>query len=220
MVAIMKLLYGILLVSVIFVGPVAAQSTANRLSAAARLEMDEKLKRLTAQVEDLQALNGNLARDLKIVSDQVRRQNDAMKDFAKSWDAAFSDYVRKKELLDLRKMVEEIEKRRVQDTKLTKDTFTQLRKQIEKILDTPPTVIQVQPSKQNDARGTSGGPSGKWYTMERGQTVSAVIEAFNSELKSMGRRARISLSQVKAANPTINLDRIRIGEKLFIPIID
>jgi hypothetical protein len=56
--------------------------------------------------------------------------------------------------------------------------------------------------------------------MEKGQTVSAVIEAFNGELKRTGRRARISLTQVRAANPLINLDRIRTGERLFIPIID
>jgi hypothetical protein len=220
MVAIMKLFYGILLVSLIFAGPAAAQGTSNLLSAAARQEMAEKLKRIQAQVEDLQALNASLGRDLKTVSDQVRRQNDAMKKFAKTYEIALSDYIRKQDLADLRKTVEEIEKRRIQDTKVTKDTFEQIRRQIVKILDTPAQIIHVKPNPSNNPQGASAGPKGKWYTMEKGQTVSAVIEAFNGELKRTGRRARISLTQVRAANPLINLDRIRTGERLFIPIID
>ena len=73
-------LSGMLLV---FVHATAAQQpSSNLLSAAARQEMEEKIKRLRAELEDMKALNNSLTESLNTLTRQVKAQNDAMKKFA------------------------------------------------------------------------------------------------------------------------------------------
>ncbi|MBG89167.1 MAG: hypothetical protein CMO80_20040 [Verrucomicrobiales bacterium] len=216
----MKKLYGIVFLSFCLAADLAAQGTSSLLPSAAKQEVEEKIKRLTAEVEDLKAVNVSLTKNINKLSEQLRRQNSAMERFADAYKKAFSDFAQKSELTGLRKSIEEVDKRRLADVKLTKDTFDKVQRQIVKILDTPSTVIQVPSNSSSGGTGSGGRAKGKWHVMERGQTVSAVIAAFNAELKRIGSRARISLAQVKAANPRVNVDRIQIGQRLFIPIVE
>lgn len=61
---------------------------------------------------------------------------------------------------------------------------------------------------------------GVYHIVESGSTVIAIIRAYNSELKRTNRKARVSISMIKEANPRLNVDRIKPRDKIFIPIID
>ena len=211
-------LSGMLLV---FVHATAAQQpSSNLLSAAARQEMEEKIKRLRAELEDMKALNNSLTESLNTLTRQVKAQNDAMKKFADAYKIALSDYVRKSELDALAKSVREIERNRKSDQAQVVKKFAELKKLI---LENPPKVIQVPSNPSNNSSGRpsrSDEPKGVEHEVGKGQTLTAIIAAFNDQLKKEGRRARVTLSQVKAANPGLNPDRVTVGQKIFIPIID
>jgi len=201
--------------------PVAAQqSSSSLLSAAARQEMEEKIRRLQAEVEDMKALNNSLNESLNTLTRQVKAQNDAMKKFADAYKIALSDYARKDDIEAVAKSAREIERNRKADQAQVVKKFQELRKLI---LDNPPKVIHVpaSPRKENMGRPSrSDEPKGVEHVVGKGQTLTAIIAAFNDELKRNGRKARVSLSQVKAANPGVNIDRLIVGQKIFIPIID
>jgi hypothetical protein len=50
-----------------------------------------------------------------------------------------------------------------------------------------------------------------------GETISAIITAYNAKLKSQGAKKRITLKSVLDANPNLNPRTMRIGQTLFIP---
>lgn len=198
----------------------AQQTTSNLLSAAARQEMEEKIKRLRAELDDMKALNNSLNESLATLTRQVKAQNDAMKKFADAYKIALSDYVRKSELEALAKSLREIERNRKSDQEQVQKKFNELKKII---LKNPPKVIQVPANPKNNSKGRparSDEPKGVEHVVGKGQTLTAIIAAYNDELKKSGRRARVTLAQVKAANPGMNPDRVTVGQKIFIPIID
>lgn len=201
--------------------PVAAQqSSSSLLSAAARQEMEEKIRRLQAEVEDMKALNNSLNESLNTLTRQVKAQNDAMKKFADAYKIALSDYARKDDIEAVAKSAREIERNRKADQAQVLKKFQELR---QLILDNPPKVIHIPASPRNDAKGRpsrSDEPKGAEHEVGKGQTLTAIIAAFNDQLKRDGRKARVTLSQVKAANPGVNIDRLVVGQKIFIPIVD
>ncbi|MDB6057278.1 MAG: hypothetical protein JWO95_1122, partial [Verrucomicrobiales bacterium] len=46
--------------------------------------------------------------------------------------------------------------------------------------------------------------------------LSAVVQAYNKKFVSEGMK-KISQSQVQAANPNVNWNRLRVGQKIVIP---
>jgi LysM repeat protein len=200
--------------------PTRAQSNANLLAAAAKAEMEEKIRRLAADLEDLKVLNATLTANLNTVTKQVRAQNEAMKDFADAYKIALSDYARRDSITQLTRSVRDVERNRDADKKLFLEKFNELRKLI---LDNPPKVLHVPANPRNNTGGRtarSDEPAGVYHDVGPKQTLTDIIVAYNSELKRKGRKARVTLSQVTAANPGLNPNLIRPGQKIFIPIID
>jgi hypothetical protein len=55
------------------------------------------------------------------------------------------------------------------------------------------------------------------HTVQKDETISAIIAAYNADLKSQGAKKRITLKSVLDANPKLNPRTMRIGQTLFIP---
>ena len=55
------------------------------------------------------------------------------------------------------------------------------------------------------------------HSVQSGETISAIIAAYNDVLKSQGAKKRITLKSVLDANPKLNPRSIQIGQILFIP---
>ena len=54
--------------------------------------------------------------------------------------------------------------------------------------------------------------------VEKNQTASEILKAYNDDLKAKGRTTKISMKQLEAANPHVDMNKVRAGQKLFIPI--
>lgn len=196
------------------------QATSSLLSSAAKAEMEEKIRRLQAELEDLKTLNASLSANLNKVTTQVNKQNAALRDFAEAYKISLSDYARRDQLNQLTRSIGDVEKNRAADKKLFLEKFNELRKLI---LDNPPKILHVPANPRNDSSGRSARPdepSGIYHTVQAGHTLMDIINAFNAELKRKGRKARVTLGQIKSANPELNPNLIRPGQKIFVPIID
>lgn len=193
----------------------------NLLSSAAKAEMEEKIRRLQAEVEDMKALNTSLTSSLNALNKQVRDQHAAMKKMIDAYKLALGDFAQQSALDELAKSVREVERARKSDQAQVARKLQELRDIILKNASKPR--VYVAPNPKND---TSGRPARADesnlvdHVIQKGETVMDIMFAYNAELKRTGRKARISLQQIRQANPTVNLDRVRVGQTITIPIID
>lgn len=209
--------FWILALSFACTGGTAAAQTGNLLADAARQELEDRIRRQQAELEDLKALVSSLSESLGTLNKQVVAQNEAMKKFADAYKIALVDYARKDDLSGITRSVKEVESNREADKQLFLKKFDELRKLI---LDNPPKVIQVTKGGGGASPRPREEPRGVEHKVAPGETASAIVEAYNSELKRRGSKARVTFDLLKQANPGLDLDRIYVGQKIFIPIVD
>ena len=107
------------------------------------------------------------------------------------------------DLEGLAKSIREIDRKRHQDKDL--------------ILKEMKTLLRSAPAGTKPPAVTSKSQIGFNHTVEAGETISAIISAYNTQLKSKGVKKRITLKTVLDANPNLNPRAMRIGQVLFIP---
>jgi Tfp pilus assembly protein FimV len=54
------------------------------------------------------------------------------------------------------------------------------------------------------------------YTVQSGDSLGAIVHAYNADFKSKGLKA-ITLKQTREANPNVNWDKLRVGQKIVVP---
>lgn len=129
----------------------------------------------------------------------------------------------KEELHQLRDALKESEHRREADKKLFLEKFDELRRLMASAPPAPvfnPVPKTKERSEPPPAKPSAGAVSDKgvYHTVEKNQTALEILKAYNDDLKAKGRAGKITLAQLQAANSGANLDRLRTGQKLFIPI--
>ena len=111
--------------------------------------------------------------------------------------------VTRSDLEALAKSIREVDRKRVQDKDL-------ILKEMKALLR----------SGSSGGRTTKTSPNSKKsfkHTVQKDETISAIIAAYNADLKSQGAKKRITLKSVLDANPKLNPRTMRIGQTLFIP---
>ena len=156
----------------------------------------EDYRRLQSQLEDLLMAHNALKSELSKLRSEVQllRAKTATKDTA----TATRD-----DLEGLAKSIREVDRKRVQDKDL-------ILKEMKALLR----------SGSSGARTTKTSPNPKKsfeHTVQKDETISAIIAAYNADLKSQGAKKRITLKSVLDANPKLNPRTMRIGQTLFIP---
>ena len=156
----------------------------------------EDYRRLQSQLEDLLMAHNALKSELSKLRSEVQllRAKTATKDTA----TATRD-----DLEGLVKSIREVDRKRVQDKDL-------ILKEMKALLR----------SGSSGARTTKTSPNPKKsfeHTVQKDETISAIIAAYNADLKSQGAKKRITLKSVLDANPKLNPRTMRIGQRLFIP---
>ena len=156
----------------------------------------EDYSRLQSQLADLLEAHNALKSELNKLRSEVRllRAKTSTKDPA----AATRD-----DLEGLAKSIREIDRKRLQDKDL-------ILKEMKALLRSAPAGTKPTPVTSKSQKGFD-------HTIEAGETISAIIAAYNAQLKNQGVKKRITLKTVLDANPKLNPRVMRIGQVLFIP---
>jgi len=156
----------------------------------------EDCRRLQSQLADLLEAHNALKSELSKFRSEVRqlRAQTATKDSAA---------VTRADLEGLAKSIREVDRKRIQDKDL-------ILKEMQALLRSTPTGAKPPTAPPHSEKGFD-------HTVEAGQTISAIIAAYNTKLKSQGVKKRITLKSVLDANPNLNPRTMRIGQSLFIP---
>ncbi len=154
----------------------------------------ENNQRLQSQLNDLLEAFNALKTELSKVQSEVRQLRAKL-------GTRNPNVVTRSDLEELANSVREIDRKRVQDKDL-------ILKEMKGLLRSNPTL--PKPKATNSQKGFD-------HTVQPGETISAIISAYNAELKRQGAAKRIKLKSVLTANPNLNPRTMRIGQSLFIP---
>jgi len=179
-------------------------------------------------VEGLVASQADQQRRIAALSDELR----AARSEPPRIDT--SKFVTREELNRLVKAVEEIDRKREADKKLILDEFEELKKDLKKLLSAPasapPSAAAKKPKntppadkpadkasdKTPDAAAGSA-QEGVWHVIEEANTLTAIVAAYNKEFKTKGKKTSIKL--IEEANPGLKATSLKLGQKVFIPLV-
>ncbi|MBT3616619.1 MAG: hypothetical protein HN524_11605 [Verrucomicrobia bacterium] len=156
----------------------------------------EDYRRLQSQLEDLLMAHNALKSEHSKLRGEVQllRAKTAAKDPSTATRA---------DLEGLAKSIREVDRKRVQDKEL--------------ILKEMKALLRSGSSGVTTTKPSSSSQKSFEHTIQKNETISAIIAAYNTDLKSQGAKKRITLKSVLDANPKLNPRTMRIGQILFIP---
>ena len=207
----------------------AQDDAASRAAAIAEREAaEERYKRINTAVEGLLSAQADNQRRLTALTDEIRnvRADNTRIDTGK--------YATREEVARLVESLKEIDRKREADKKLILDEFEELKKDLRKMLSTPPPSAAPKKGRTGaDAEKGGGGTGsektpektgaaaanqeGVWYTVEPGNTFSAIVTAHNKHFEKEGKKTSLKLLQ--DANPDVKPTTLKPGQKVFVPLV-
>jgi hypothetical protein len=189
----------------------------------------EEIRRLIGRVADLeemlQAQNLKIANMRNEIESLHRDQRESQdKNSRKLADAVTRD--------DLKKLVESIQEKRIEDNKQMLEAIEKMVRDLTKVA--PPTLNSSgantdKPDKQDKTTRPPRDLSREkpstntnnelvyTHTVAKGESLSLIISAYNAALKEQN-KAPITLDMVRRANPKINMNNIYVGQEILIPV--
>ncbi|MCL4180665.1 MAG: LysM peptidoglycan-binding domain-containing protein [Verrucomicrobia bacterium] len=183
-----------------------SQDASSRAAAIADREAaEERYRRLNTAVEGLLAAQAEQQRRLEALASELRQLR---LDSAKPQ----GDFVTREQLNQLVESVREVDRKREADQRMILKEIESLARSVTASLQAPP------PRRSEPERSTAAAyDEVAEHTVEQGQTLSAIVAAYNAEYKKRGKRT--SLKLVQDANPNIKPESIRVGQKVNIPLV-
>ena len=181
---------------------------------AARQEAEERYKTMSAKIEDLQqelqAYKKNLAGvgdELKALREETVRAHNNNKDVAVQ-----------KSLEQLAEAIREVDKKRIADNEKILAVLAGFKETLKDkpsaAAPRPPAPAGVSPTVPPKSAGESpksGAEKGYEYAIRERDTLSAIT----TKLVQQG--IKVTQKQIMEANPSVNWNRLRVGQKIFIP---
>jgi LysM repeat protein len=168
----------------------------------------ERLDKLSGRIEDLTAAQEGLRKQISDLSKElasVREQSSKPN----------TSYARQEELNRLAEDIKAVDRKRMDDAEKIHSELLNLRKLLEKVLETPPPQPKrsaVTTPKETSAAGNSSTPEkGYEYVVKSGDTLSSIAAACKEN------NVKVTVAQILKANPGLKAERLREKQKIFIP---
>jgi LysM repeat protein len=167
----------------------------------------EKVERLSGDVERLTQDNLALRNKISALSEELGRIREEVAKASNNSNVQ-GDITR------LGEEIKNLDRQRIKDNELIAQKLKDLASMIREV---PSTPAVRPPSRKPSTDETTSAAVGAHFEhkIESGDTLSTIVEAYNQELKKQG--SRITMKQVMDANPGVNWNKLRIGQKIIIP---
>lgn len=208
MVGSMKIFTGVFVGSMLLAAvPKAAlaQASYGAEAYAARQQEEERWRKLSAQVEEFTATQESLR---KRIATLEAENNSLRSEITKAGNAGVSPEEFQRVIKQLTDKLKEIDDKRVQDNKTVLENVRQMIRDLK-----PTTVAPTPPPSTKASDPLPPTQKGYPYTIQSGQTLSAIIKAF----KEQG--VNTSLDAILKANPGLKPKSMQVGQEIFVPEI-
>ena len=184
---------------------------------AAKQELEERVTRLTADVESLAAANASLQKRLSTISDELKSLRDEQNRQANTSNLH-------EDLKRLADKIVEVDKKRQSDKDLIVEKIEKLgtaiaqssaRSASPRIKEPAETTGHTERTERRDRPPQSD--KGFEYVVQKGDNLSSIVSEYNTEFKKKGMKT-ITSKQVLDANPSLKPEKMHVGQKIFIPM--
>lgn len=192
-------------------------SAEDPVALAERQEAEERYKRMTATLEELQASVAAQQQTITRLSEDLRTTREELNKL----QSANKEAATQESLKRLADAIEEVDKKRLADNKNVTTRFNEAIREIQKTLASRPVIRPpvsepiVPPVARPDATAKTNTPvpaeAGFEYVIRSGDTLSGLVSKLNKQ------GIKMTQAQLREANPNVNWDRLIVGKKIFIP---
>jgi LysM repeat protein len=164
----------------------------------------EKLNQLSGKIEDLIASQDA---QKKMIS-EVRKE---IENLRTEQSKPNTTYATPDDLKRLARAIEEVDRKRADDYEKTKAALAGLGKALSNTA--PPKKAQSSPpaDKGTGETKSSADEKGFEYVIKSGDTLSKIVEAYKEQ------NVKITADQIRKANPGLVPEKMKVGQKIFIP---
>ncbi len=166
--------------------------------------VEERLNKLSGRIEDLQAGQESLRRQIEALT----RENANLREQLNSRPTV--NYATTEEVRRLAEAVKDVDRRRLEDAERVHNDLLKLAKELK----APPPLAHKSPASREEA-SVSDKPSapekGYEYVVQRGDTLSSIIQAYREK------GIKVTQDQVLKANPKLKPSKMYTGQKIWIP---
>ena len=165
---------------------------------------EERLNKLSAQIQDLQERQSAQDKRLEALATELRTIEQEQQ------NKPAANYASPDDLKELAAKIKEVDNKRQEDN----DHIIAVLKTLGKnIGSTPGRKPAAVPKVSDDAapKIPASPEKGFEYEVKSGQTLSAIIQAYRDQ------NIKITLKQVLDANPGLKPEKMYVGQKIFIP---
>lgn len=197
-----------------------ASRAADAVTLAAQQEYQDNYKRLTATIEEFQTTQAAQQKQISALSTELSRLREEIA--GKNNSAATQESIR-----HLNEQIKKVDEARIADDRRIYEALEKLGETIKKISVASPNLRRPAAGGPAPGVSTSGG-AGSGSTAAHGGPASPTEEGFEYEVvsgdqlgkivaKYRAEKVLVSQKAIMAANPTVEWNKLRVGQKLFIP---
>ena len=200
-----------------------ALRAADTVSIATQQEAEERMKRLTATIEEFQTGQAALQKQVNMLaSDLSKLREDAARN---NNNTETQESIRR-----LREQILKVDEARIADNKRIQEAMEKLARSIEQIAKAgPPPSAKPPRNPPGDTGANSGNTGGSAarpanppinpnateegfpYVIKSGDYLSLIVQKYRKE------NIMVTEKAIRDANPGVDWDRLQIGKKIFIP---
>jgi LysM repeat protein len=165
----------------------------------------ERLDKLSGRIEDLTAAQealkkqmSELTRELESVREQSGKPN--------------ASYARQEDLNRLLEEIKAVDRKRMDDAEKVRTELLKLRKVLEAPLAPQKPKAASVPKEKPAPEKPAGDEKAFPYVIQSGDTLDAIVQAYKEK------NIKITAAQILKANPGLKAERLRVGQKIFIPV--
>lgn len=180
-----------------------AQDSPAALAEAQRQEAEDRHKRMTTKIEDLEATIQSYQKSLQAVREELRTLREEVA-------RANNNQASQETLKQLAENIKEVDRKRIADNEKVLNELSKALTRIERSLSgKQPSAGRQPPPKPLPS--PLGSEKGYEYAIREGDTLGGIVEA----LRAQG--VMVTRKQVQDTNPNVNWSKLQIGQKIFIP---
>jgi cell division protein FtsB len=176
---------------------------------AAKEDAEERYKRLAADLQAVQSDNEALHAKITALEEEIQTLRAAQARPADN--SAIEDQLKR-----LAQTIQEVDNKRQNDKEVISEEIRKSIGGLEQSLRSAPAPAHASGPKPSAVPDSPASDKGYSYTIQEGDTLAAVVNAYNADFKGKGMKT-ITLKQAKEANPNVDWNRLRVGQKIVIP---
>lgn len=165
---------------------------------------EERFNKLAGQIEDLRS-------NQEAITKRIEALGQAIESLRGQLDKPSGNYASDEDLKRLAEAVKEIDRKRLEDYEKIRDELKNLGKSLGT---SAPPARKPSPSHLTDnatSEKASIPDKGFEYQVKNGDTLSIIVKAYRDN------NIKITKDQILKANPGLKPERMRVGQKIFIP---